>query len=127
MDAAGYLPSKHQLLSMFINGLPMNSVLFVNLYDNVLNSLNDNLALPNIHQLFDHTIRIENNLLRTRLLNPNARPSTATTINPLPASPNNVPPTNTTQTTNTKIICSNCCRPHPINKCFQPGGAMEGK
>ena len=63
MDAAGYLPSARQLLLMFVDGLPMNLVSFVTLYDNVLNSLNDNVELPNIHQLFDHVIHIENNLL----------------------------------------------------------------
>ena len=48
MEAAGYLPSECQLLTMFVDGLPMNIISFVTLYDNVLNSLNNNAKLPNV-------------------------------------------------------------------------------
>jgi hypothetical protein len=63
MEAAGHLPSKRQLLTMFVNGLPTNSVSFITLYGNMLNSLNNDTKLPNIQHLFDHIICIENNQL----------------------------------------------------------------
>jgi Reverse transcriptase (RNA-dependent DNA polymerase) len=127
MEAAGYLPSKRQLLAMFVDGLPTNSVSFVTLYDNVLNSLNDSVELPNIQHLFDHVIRIENNILRTRLLNPHIRPLPAATLTPLPLNPTKVVTTASAQPTGMTVNCGNCGRRHPTEKCFQPGGAMEGK
>ena len=99
---------------------------FVTLYDNVLNSLNDNGVLPNIHHLFEHAICIENNLLRTRLLNPNHRPlnvnqsSLSTTTVKTPATPS-------TQPSTTQTNCGNCGGRHQTDKCFQPGGVMEGR
>jgi hypothetical protein len=71
MEATGHLPGEHQLLAMFIDGLPTNAVSFVTLYDNVLNSLNDNVELPNLQHLFNHTIRIDYELdysIRTPVL-----------------------------------------------------------
>ena len=127
MDAAGHLPSKRQLLAMFVDGLPTNAVPFITLYDNVLNSLNDTNGLPNIQHLFDHVIRIENNLLRTRLLNPNQRPPPTASLNPSPITATKPSTTVTAPQTNTKVICGNCGRPHATDKCFQAGGAMEGK
>ena len=112
---------------MFVDGLPTNSISFVTLYDSILNSLNDSLPLPNIQDLFDHTIRIENNILRTRLLNPNSRHLPATTLPSLPVSPDKVSTPATTQPASAKPICGNCGRLHPTKNCFQPGGAMEGK
>ena len=63
MEAAGHLPSDQQLLTMFIDGLPTDLVSFITLYDNVLNSLNNDAELLNMQHLFDHTICIENNQL----------------------------------------------------------------
>ena len=127
MEAAGHLPSERQILAMFVDGLPTNAVPYVTLSDNVLNSLNDTAELLNIHHLFDHVICIENNLLRTRLLNQSqCQPSIAS----LPSSslnPSKAAATTSTSPANAAIICGNCGRPHPMDKCFQPGGAMEGK
>ena len=63
MDAAGFLLSPRQLLSVFADGLPQNTVAFVNLYDNIILCLNEpnEQLLPNIHQLFDRAINIDNN------------------------------------------------------------------
>jgi hypothetical protein len=119
MEAARYLPGKCQLLTMFVDGLPTNLVSFITLYDNVINSLNDNAALPNIQHLFKHTICIKNDILWTRLLNLNPRFS-LTTSTPLLS---NLPTLPTNGTPN----CGNCGHCHPTDKCFQPGGAMEGK
>ena len=51
MEAAGFLPGLRQLLSMFADGLPNNTVAFINLYDSIMLCLNDSddNALPNIH------------------------------------------------------------------------------
>ena len=51
MEAAGFLPGLWQLLSMFADGLPNNTVAFINLYDSIMLCLNDSddNALPNIH------------------------------------------------------------------------------
>jgi hypothetical protein len=72
MEAAGYPPTTCQTLTMFIDGLPTNVVSYITLYDNVmvlLNKPNDSL-LPNIHQIFDHVTRIDGNVTRSRMLNP---------------------------------------------------------
>jgi hypothetical protein len=127
MEAARHLPSEQQLLTMFVNGLLTNSVSFITLYDNVLNSLNNDTELPNIQHLFDHTIYIENNQLQTCLLNPNSHPSSNSALTPIPLIPNKINATMPTQGTNTMLNCGNYGRRHPTDKCFQPGGAMEGK
>jgi Reverse transcriptase (RNA-dependent DNA polymerase) len=127
MEAAGHLPSERQLLAMFVDGLPTNSVSFITLYDNILNSLNDNSELPNIHHLFDHTIRIESNILRTRLLNPSLRSLSHTSSTSSPSTLNKTSTTTPTQIANPTVNCGNCGRRHPTDKCFQPGGVMEGK
>lgn len=126
MESAGHLPSERQLLAMFVDGLPTNAVPFVTLYDNVLNSLDGVDGLPNIHHLFNHVVRIENNLLWTHLLNSNQRllPNNTSLIPSLPVTNKS---TTTTQPTSTKVTCGNCGRPHATDKCFQPGGVMEGK
>lgn len=133
MEAAGFLPGTRQLLAIFADGLPNNTVSFVNLYDYIIFSLNEpnEQALPNIHELFDRTIHIENNIQRTRIMNTPARsqarlpttnqpttPSTSLTVSsPVPAAP--VPATR---------HCKNCNRPgHTEDTCFQPGGGMEGR
>lgn len=62
VEAAGFLPSPRQLLSIFADGLPQSTVAFVNLYDNIilcLNEPNDQL-LPNIHHLFDRAVNLDN-------------------------------------------------------------------
>jgi hypothetical protein len=113
MDAADFLPGPRQLLTVFADGLPQNTVAFVNLYDNIISWLNEpnDQMLPNIHQLFDRAINIDNNIQRTRILNPNPRrlPSTALVPNTSsqavavsPANPNTAP--------STKRRCSNCGR-----------------
>ena len=65
MEAAGFLPSARQLLTIFADGLPNNTVAFVNLYDNILSSLNEpnEQLLPSIHLLFDRTTHIDNNIV----------------------------------------------------------------
>ena len=75
MEAAGFLPGIRQLLVIFADGLPNNTVAFVNLYDSILSSLNEpyEQSLPNIHYLFDRTIHIENNIQRNRILHPNTQ------------------------------------------------------
>jgi hypothetical protein len=125
MEAAKYLPGECQLLAMFLDKLPTNLVSFITLYDNVMNSLNDNTALPNIQHLFKHTIHIENNILRTHLLNLNPC-SYLTTSTPL--LPNSKVPANPpTLPTNGTPKCRNCGHRHPTDKCFQPGGTIKGK
>ena len=58
--------------SIFADGLPNSTVAFINLYDNIMSSLNEPLeqSLPNIHYLFDRTIHIDNNIQRNRILHP---------------------------------------------------------
>jgi hypothetical protein len=135
MEAAGFLPGARQLLSILADGLPLSTVAFINLHDNIMNSLNEpnEQLLPNIHHLFDQLTNIENNMQRTRLLNPITRrpppPSNTHTITPTtqpPPAPANAP--SPTAQTATRLICSNCGRPgHSEPTCFQPGGAMEGR
>lgn len=81
MEAAGFLPGTHQLLSIFADGLPTNTVSFINFYDNIISSLNElnEQALPNIHDLFDHTIHIENNMQHVRIMNISTCPCPPTT------------------------------------------------
>ena len=139
MEAAGFLPGTRQLLSIFADGLPNSTVAFVNLYDDIMSSLNEPLeqSLPNIHYLLDRTIHIDNNIQRNRILHPTSRrslqsqqsvPATTTpttTVVPMPVS--NPQGTRTDRQTTT-LICSNCGRPgHNVPTCFQPGGGMEGR
>ena len=142
MEAAGFLPGIQHILAIFADGLPNTTIAFINLYDTIIASLNElhEQSLSNIHQLFDCTIHIENNIQRNRILHPNPRqplpnntPSTPT-IQPPPTSPT-VPNVTATQaarstrtTGNATLICSNCgCPGHLGPTCFQPGGAMEGQ
>ena len=134
MDAAGYPPSPRQILTIFADGLPQHSVAFVNLYDYIILSLNEpnEQMLPNIHQLFDRAVNLDNNLQRTRLLNPRrlplsapAAPSSSTTALVPPAPANSLPPATGTRSGRR---CSNCGREgHTDDTCFQPSGAMEGR
>ena len=140
MEAAGFLPGTRQLLSIFADGLPNNTVAFITLYDNIMLSLNDpfDQSLPNIHQLFDRTTNIDNSIQRNRILHPSTRrPQQPTTA------PSTQPPTTATITTVTpaaevqgsrpgrsgaNLLCGNCGRTgHTDPTCFQPGGAMEGR
>ena len=147
MEAAGFLPGIRQLLVIFADGLPNNTVAFINLYDSILTSLNEPYehSLPNIHYLFDCTIHIENNIQRNRILHPNARrlqptsshiPSNQTSVGTTSSTPQTTrptPPGTTTQCSNchrdgNTLHCSNCHRDgHTDRTCFQPGGAMEGR
>jgi hypothetical protein len=126
MEAAGFLPGIRQLLSTLADGLPQNTVAFINLYDNIisfLNELNEQL-LPNIHQLFDCIINIENNIQRNRIMNPvSRRPPPSTPISTQPAQ--TIPParpsplTTTAQNNQTTLRCSNCGRSgHGEPTCF---------
>ena len=74
MEAAGFLPSTRQLLTIFTDGLPNNTVAFVNLYDDILSSLNEpnEQLLPSIHHLFDCTTHIDNNIQRNCILHPSS-------------------------------------------------------
>ena len=140
MEAAGFLPSNRQLLSIFADGLPNNTVAFINLFDNIMLSLNDpnDHILPNIHQLFDRTINIDNTLQRNRILHPSTRrpqqttpPSTSSTQPPPAVTPtaSTIDPQNPRpgRTTSTRQ-CGNCGGTnHTTPTCFQPGGAMEGR
>ena len=140
MEAAGFLPGIRHLLAIFADGLPNNTVAFINLYDHIMSSLNEpnDQSLPNIHHLFDRTIHIDNNIQRTRILHPSTRRPQPS--NPPSTTPNQTAPTATSSTpttepqstrpprTATTIICSNCGRPgHNVPTCFQPGGGMEGR
>ena len=144
MEAAGFLPGIRQLLSIFADGLPTNTVAFINLYDHIISSLNEphEQSLPNIHFLFDRTMQIENNIQRNRILNPIARrtqpnPSLSSHINsstsnittdPSTTAPQATRPTQASNQTSTTLLCSNCHRPgHTDRTCFQPGGGMEGR
>src|ERR1700678_3341839 len=138
MEAAGFLPGVRQLLSILADGLPNNIVAFINLYDNIISSLNepDEQLLPNIHQVFDHIVNIENSIQRNRIINsvpgptrrpPPSTPSSLQSAQPPSATTTSSPsiPTLSTQTT---LRCSNCGRAgHGGPTCFQPGGAMEGR
>ena len=102
MEAAGFLPSMRQMLAVFADGLPHNTVAFVNLYDNIIHSLNEpnERLLPNIHDLFDRATSIDNNLQRTRIMNPRrllpnapaVSSSTLSTALAPPVLPNTLPP-----------------------------------
>jgi hypothetical protein len=144
MEAAGFLPGPRQLLSIFADGLPHNTVAFINLYDNIIAWLNEpnEQLLPSINSLFDRTINIENNIQRHRILNPNPRrslstlPPTAPTVQPANTTSVVSPPTSTpvqvaTSTSRglrSTLRCSNCGHTgHGSDTCFQPGGAMEGR
>ena len=151
MEAAGFLPGIRQLLVIFADGLPNNTVAFVNLHDSIISSLNDPYehSLPNIHYLFDRTMHIENNIQRNRILHPNTRrlqPSSSyMPSNQSPAPTPSVPPlvalqparsaqaSATSQCLNchcdgSTLHCSNCHHDgHTDRTCFQPGGAMEGQ
>ena len=61
MEAAGFLPGPQQLLSIFADGLPNNTVAFINLYDSIISSLNepDESSLPTIYYLFDVTLLLD--------------------------------------------------------------------
>src|SRR5271168_4701680 len=89
MEAAGFLPGSRQLLSMFADGLPTNTVAFVNLYDSIMFSLNDSddRSLPNLQHLFDRVIHIDNNIQRNRILHASSRRSQQ------PAPPSSYTPT----------------------------------
>jgi hypothetical protein len=107
---------------MFIDGLPMNVVSYITLYDNVmvlLNEPNDSL-LSNIHQPFDHVTRIDGN--HSRMLNPDSRNQQMTTSSVI------APISATTESATTNVRrCGNCGRPgHTDETCFQSGGKMEG-
>jgi hypothetical protein len=107
MEAVGFLPGPRQLLSIFADGLPHSTIAFVNLYDNIILWLNEpsDQSLPNIHQLFDRTITIENNIQRTRILNPSSRQLPAIGSSAAPTNPSTaavvppVLPTNTSSNT----------------------------
>lgn len=51
MEATEYPSTACQTLTMFIDGLPMNIVSYITLYDNIMVSLNEpnDSLLPNIH------------------------------------------------------------------------------
>ena len=134
MEAAGFLPGPRQLLTVFADGLPQNTVAFVNLYDNIISWLNEpnDQMLPSIHQLFDQAINIDNNIQRTRILNPNLRRLQSTSTSAILSNSSSqaivTPPAPSNATLSTKKRCSNCGREgHTDETCFQPGGAMEGR
>jgi hypothetical protein len=135
MEAAGYLPGARHLLTMFADGLPTNTVSFIHLHDNIMEWINvpDEQSLPNIHLIFDHVVRIDNNAYRMRLLNSGNRSRPANPANPVPstATITSPPPQATAppeRTTRADDRCSNCGRlGHTGKTCFQVGGGMEGK
>lgn len=141
MEAAGFLPGPQQLLSIFADGLPNNTVAFINLYDSIISSLNepDESSLPTIYYLFERATIIENNVQRLCILNPNPRRSQPTTTSSSSPSVQPVPPaTEGTPATASQVPCSvrpatrpncsNCGQDgHTFPTCFQPGGAMEGR
>ena len=110
MEAAGFLPGPRQLLSIFADGLAQNTVAFVNLYDTIILCLNEpqDHLLPNIHHLFDRVINIDNNLQRTRILNPHRLPPPVPTATSLPSTTTSAPPanSNTPPTTTWHPYCS---------------------
>src|ERR1700678_288480 len=128
---------------MFADGLPQNTVAFINLYNSIIMWLNEpnEQLLPNIHFLFDRTTNIENNIQRNRIMNPGARRTmstsatnislTHTTPSPSitsPPAPAVVTSSSNTRGTRSVLRCSNCGRDgHGGDTCFQPGGAMEGR
>jgi hypothetical protein len=136
MEAAGFLPGLRQLLSIFADGLPNNTVAFINLYDTIMLCLNDpdDSTLPNLHHIFDRTVNIDNNIQRNRILHhSNARrpqhstPSSSTTA-VVPPATEIQPPVPRLGRVATANTCGNCGRPgHTDLTCFQPGGAMEGR
>ena len=127
MEAAGYPPSTRQALTMFIDGLPTNIVSYITLYDNIMISLNEpnDSLLLNIYQLFDHVTRINGNITRSKLLNPDHRTHQHTN-HPTSTNSTVVP----TKDADTKTVpkCNNCgLLGHTDSTCFQPGGKMEGR
>ena len=96
MEVAGFLPGIWHILAIFADGIPNNTVAFINLYDTIIASLNEphKQSLLNIHQLFDRTIHIENNIQRNHILHPNPQ-------QPLP---NNPPSTPSTQPPPTSLL-----------------------
>ena len=139
MEAASFLPGTRQLLSIFVDSLPNSTVAFINLYDDIMSSLNEPLeqSLPNIHYLFDRTIQIDNNIQRNRILHPTIRhplqsqqsvPATMTPNTTTVSTPVSKSQGTRTDRQTTTLICSNCGRPgHNVPTCFQPGGGMEGR
>ena len=151
MEAAGFLPGIRQLLAIFADGLPNNTVAFVNLHDSIISSLNEPYehSLPNLHYLFDRATHIDNNIQRNRILHPNTRriqttsshmsstqPLAPAPIGPSLATPQAVRSSQTGTTSQCSnchrdgntLHCSNCHRDgHTDRTCFQPGGAMEGR
>jgi hypothetical protein len=138
MEAAGFLPGLQQLLSVFADGLPNNTVAFINLYDNIMLCLNDpdDNTLQNIHHIFDCTINIDNNIQRNRIMHPSnahhlqqlapSSSSSATTVAP-PAADTQAQAQRSNPVAAT-IVCGNCGRSgHTDLTCFQPVGAMEGR
>jgi hypothetical protein len=121
MDAAGYSPSAHQMLTMVYPPIS-----YITLYDNIMVSLNkpDNFLLPNIHHLFDRITRIDGNVTCSQTLNhdlcthqspnqPVIALSSATTTAPIA----------TDETMTNAHKCSNCGRMgHMDETCFQPSG-----
>ena len=137
MEAAGFLLGPCQLLSIFTDGLPHNTVAFINLYDNIISWLNKpNEQLLPSNFLFDHTVNIENNIQCNCIMKPDTHcpvPGTMPTASPVqptqPISPT-TPLTVTSNTHGTRLstCCSNCsCDGHMDLTCFQPGGTMEGR
>ena len=140
MEAAGFLPGLRHLLSMFADGLPNSTVAYINLIDHIISSLNEphEQSLPSLQQLFDRTIHIENNIQRTRILQPSTRrtqpvvPSTSAPNQSLSTANTPAIPAGTQNTlparSGAPLHCSNCGRDgHTDRTCFQPGGAMEGR
>ena len=142
MEAAGFLPGIRHLLAIFADGLPNNTVAFINLYDNIMSSLNEpyEQSLPNIHHLFDRTIHIENTIQRNRILHPSIRrppivsPPTATSNQLPPSLSSSITPTtpNVQTPRSTKsgstLNCTNCGRDGhtpPASNLVEPWKAVE--
>jgi hypothetical protein len=128
MEAAGYPPSTHQTLTMFIDGLPTGIVSYIMLYNNIMISLNEsnNSLLPNIHQLLDHVTRIDNNVTRSRALNPDHW-SHQFTNHQSSALTSTVTTTKSDGDILTIRKCGNCgCIGHTDDTCFQLNGKNRG-
>jgi hypothetical protein len=145
MEAAGYPPSSRQALTMFADGLPTNTVSFINLHDTVITSLNEpnEALLPNLYYLFDQVIRLDNIAARSRTLHNDTRPhnplphqpsiTTSTTLTPSATKSTTVSTPNDSTSTQPNTMgrsrkCNNCGGVgHTDTTCFQPGGGMEGR